>query len=242
LTENHNFENRRHHEHYEHHEHHEHHGMPPWARGMSADERGGYGRPPFRGRRGRGRGFSGGEPGFFGRGQKAGRGDVRAAILTLLAEQPMHGYQIIRELSERSGGVWSPSPGSIYPTLQLLEEEGLIRGQESDGKKVFTLTEAGQATLATRAPGRRAPWDEVGADVDSALIDLRDAIGQVAVAARQIAHAGTGAQVAGAKKLLIETRRGLYRILAEDPSVADVAEDTPTAEVVDDTPAGEGTL
>jgi len=194
---------------------------------MSPDDHGGYGRPAFRGRRGRGRGFPGGEPGFFGRGQKAGRGDVRAAILTLLAEKPMHGYQIIRELSERSGGVWSPSPGSIYPTLQLLEEEGLIRGQESDGKKVFTLTEAGQATLATRAAGRQAPWEEVGADVDAALIELRDAIGQVAAAVRQIAHAGTAAQVAAAKKLLIDTRRGLYRILAEDPSATDVADVTP---------------
>jgi len=166
-----------------------------------------------------------GEAGFFGRGQKAGRGDVRAAILTLLAEKPMHGYQIIRELGERSGGVWSPSPGSIYPTLQMLEEEGLIRGEESEGKKVFTLTEAGQAALATRAAGRRPPWDEVGADVDSALIDLRDTIGQVAVAVRQIAHTGTAAQVASAKTLLLETRRGLYRILAEDASA--VADDEP---------------
>jgi DNA-binding PadR family transcriptional regulator len=202
--------------------------MPSWAAGMNPDD---FGRPPFRGRRGRGRGFPGGEPGFFGRAHKAGRGDVRAAILTLLAEEPMHGYQIIRELNERSGGVWSPSPGSIYPTLQLLEDEGLIRGEESDGKKVFTLTQAGRDTLATRAAGRRAPWDEVGTDVDPALVDLRDAVGQVAAAVRQVAHAGTAGQVAGARKLLIETRRRLYGILAEEPSAAD---DTPS----DDTPNG----
>jgi DNA-binding PadR family transcriptional regulator len=222
LTEDHHFEDRR---------QHGRHGTPPWVRAMSPDEhgpggpggRGGRGQgggPPFGRRGGRG-GFAFGEPGFFGRGQKAARGDVRAAILTLLAETPMHGYQIIGELSERSGGVWSPSPGSIYPTLQLLEEEGLIRGAESDGKKVFTLTEAGLATLATRAEGRRAPWDEVGADVDSALVELRDAIGQVAGAARQIARAGTGAQVAQAKKLLVDTRRSLYRILAEDDAAED---------------------
>jgi DNA-binding PadR family transcriptional regulator len=211
---------------------HGHHGTPPWARAMSPDDRGDRGDhgdrdhgdrggPPFRRRRGGRRGFAFAEPGFFGRGQKAGRGDVRAAILTLLAEKPMHGYQIIGELSERSGGVWSPSPGSIYPTLQLLEEEGLIRGEESDGKKVFTLTEAGQAAHASRPEGRRAPWDQVGGDVDSALIDLRDAIGQVAGAVRQIARAGTDSQVAQAKKLLIDTRRGLYRILAEDDETED---------------------
>jgi len=220
MTEDKQFEHRHFEDrHFEDRRHHAHHGIPPWARAMNPDDRFG-GRPPFRGRRGR-RGFPGGEPGFFGRGQKAGRGDVRAAILTLLAEKPMHGYQIIRELGERSGGVWSPSPGSIYPTLQMLEEEGLIRGEESEGKKVFTLTEAGQAVLATRDSDRRPPWDEVGADVDSALIDLRDTIGQVAAAVRQIAHAGTAAQVARAKALLTETRRGLYRILAEDPSVVD---------------------
>jgi len=91
------------------------------------------GRPPF----GPGFGpFGFGGP-FFGRGPKVGRGDVRAAILVLLAEEPMHGYQVIQELAERSGGVWRPSPGSIYPTLQLLEDEGLIRGTEEDGKRRF---------------------------------------------------------------------------------------------------------
>ncbi|MFI5041337.1 MAG: PadR family transcriptional regulator [Acidimicrobiales bacterium] len=173
--------------------------------------------PPFRGRRGRGPRFGG--PGFggqgisgsfFGHGPRASRGDVRAAILALLAEAPMHGYQIIQEVGERSGGVWTPSPGSVYPTLQHLEDEGLVSSDEREGKKVFSLTQAGAATN----PGGRAPWEEVG--VDGRLIELRDGISQVAAAVRQIARAGTPAQVLAAKTVLADARRALYRILAED--------------------------
>ena len=101
--------------------------------------------------RGRGRGWGGDfgrHGGFgprFGRGPRAGRGDVRAAILALLAEEPMHGYQIITELTERSRGVWRPSPGSVYPTLQVMEDQGLVTADKSEGRRVFTLTEAGRA-------------------------------------------------------------------------------------------------
>jgi len=167
---------------------------------------------PFRGRRGRGPRFAGpGGPGsFFGHGPRASRGDIRAAILALLAETPMHGYQIIQEISERSGGVWTPSPGSVYPTLQHLEDEDLITSDQREGKKVFTLTDAGRATN----PGERAPWEEVG--VDGRLIELRDGIAQVAGAVRQIARGGTPAQVTAAKTVLADARRALYRILAED--------------------------
>ena len=99
-----------------------------------------------RGRHGRGQGMSG----FFGgRGPRAGRGDIRAAILALLTEQPMHGYQIMNELAERTGGVWRPSPGSIYPSLQMLQDEGLVKSVDQDGRRVFELTEAGHG-------GRRA--------------------------------------------------------------------------------------
>lgn len=185
-------------------------GGPPWGRAMSPEHHGAH----FGGRRGRGRRWA--EDAFFGRGPKAARGDVRAAILALLAEQPMHGYQIIRELGERTGGVWTPSPGSVYPTLQLLEEEGLVTGEVAEGKKVFTLTDAGRDAVAARPSGRPAPWDEVGADVDAALVDLHDAVGQVAGAVRQIAHAGTSHHIAAAKALLIDTRRALYRLLAEE--------------------------
>src|SRR6516164_6041252 len=105
---------------------------PPWVDEMTADQ------PPFRRRRGRARGFGPGfgpgSPGsFFGHGPRANRGDIRAAILALLAERPMHGYQIIQEITDRSGGVWAPSPGSVYPTLQHLEDEGLVTADTTEG-------------------------------------------------------------------------------------------------------------
>jgi DNA-binding PadR family transcriptional regulator len=157
-----------------------------------------------------------GFPGFLGRGPRAGRGDVRAAILALLAEQPMHGYQIMRELGERSGGVWRPSPGSIYPTLQQLEDEELVRPETGDaGRRVFTLTDAGREAQAAAAGGP-APWDEVGVEGDVTALELRDLVGQVVTAARQVLHAGETAQIAQAKDVLRDARRKLYRILAED--------------------------
>ncbi|HZQ57498.1 MAG TPA: PadR family transcriptional regulator [Acidimicrobiales bacterium] len=180
------------------------HEHPPWAAP-----------PPFGGRRGRRRNMGFGPPGaFFGPGPRA-RGDVRAAILALLAEAPMHGYQIITEITDRSQGVWSPSPGSVYPTLQALEEEGLVTSATADGKKVFSLTEAGRAADQGR-PGGRAPWEEVGDDVDAGLLQLRDGIAQVAGAVRQIARGGTTQQVAKARSVLAEARKSLYRILADD--------------------------
>ena len=157
-----------------------------------------------------------GFPGFLGRGPRAGRGDVRAAILALLAEQPMHGYQIMRELNERSGGVWRPSPGSIYPTLQQLEDEELVRPETGDGgRRVFALTDAGREAGAAAASGP-APWDAVGVEGDASALELRDLVGQVMNAARQVLHAGEPAQIAQAKDVLRDTRRKLYRILAED--------------------------
>ena len=193
------------------HEHDHDFGPPPWVRAMRAGEQ-----PQFPGRRGRGRGFGMGSAGsFFGHGPRASRGDVRAAILALLAESPMHGYQIISEITARSGGVWAPSPGSVYPTLQHLEDEDLVTSTTSDGKKVFSLTDAGRALNEART-STRAPWEEVGEDVDAALIELRDGLAQIAGAVRQIARGGTTAQVAAAKKVLADTRRALYRILAED--------------------------
>ena len=163
-------------------------------------------------------------PGFLGRGPRAGRGDVRAAILALLAEQPMHGYQIMRELGERSGGVWRPSPGSIYPTLQQLEDEELVRPETGDGgRRVFALTDAGREAQSAAAGGP-APWDEVGAEGDTTALELRDLVGQVMGAARQVLHAGESAQIAQAKDVLRDARRKLYRILAEDsPEPSDAA-------------------
>jgi DNA-binding PadR family transcriptional regulator len=159
-----------------------------------------------------------GGPGFGrrGRGGRAGRGDVRLGILTLLGEAPMHGYQIIQELSERSGGVWRPSPGSIYPTLSALEDEGLVKADQQEGKRVFELTDDGRAALADAAD-RPAPWDEVANDADVDLVTLRDRMAQVAAATMQVAHMGSKAQLEEAHKILGEARRRLYLLLAEDP-------------------------
>lgn len=168
------------------------------------------------GRRRRGhRGF--GPPGFerqfFGGGRKAGRGDIRATILALLAEEPMHGYQIIQELAERTGGVWRPSPGSVYPTLQQLEDEELVRETASEsGKRVYELTDTGREQAAS-AP---APWTTVAGENESELVALRDLAHQVLAATRQVAHAGTAAQIEAAQGVLRDARRALYRLLAEE--------------------------
>ena len=159
---------------------------------------------------------------FLG-GRKRGRGDTRAAIIALLAEQPMHGYQIMRELGQRSGGEWRPSPGSVYPTLQQLEDEELVEQQADTGKRIFALTAVGR-TLAEQATGE-APWEQVDAEAGDDSSALHDLAHQVLGATEQVVRAGTPAQVRQARALLKETRRGLYRLLAE----ADEDEAAPTA-------------
>jgi DNA-binding PadR family transcriptional regulator len=158
-------------------------------------------------------------PGGFGRGHGRGRGrrgNTRAAVLGLLLERPMHGYEMISELEARTGGVWRPSPGSIYPTLQLLEDEGLITSEESGGRKRFTLTEAGraEATRATEA-GQGRPWQEFDADHIAQAQEFREASFAVMNALRQVAMTGTPAQREKALATLQETKRKLYTILAE---------------------------
>jgi DNA-binding PadR family transcriptional regulator len=156
-----------------------------------------------------------------GRGRR-GRGDVRAAILALLAERPMHGYEMIQELEARTGGVWRPSPGSVYPTLQLLEDEALITGEEGEGRRRFTLTDAGRAE--TERQGQRAPWEEVTAGVAPAAWNLRDAIAQTAQAAWSVGAAGSEPQQSRAVEILNDARRRLYAILAEGDQPADEGE------------------
>lgn len=210
----------------EHHQHHRHdhdarHELfedgPRRARGgpRGGGPRGGgrFGGPGSRGH-GHGHGRRGGEEGFFGRGPRAARGDVRAAVLALLTEQPMHGYQIIRELAERTGGVWSPSPGSVYPTLQLLADEGLVASAEEGGKRVYSVTDAGRAVVAERG-GRPAPWDEVAGEADSGAVDVRALAMQVVAASRQVVQAGTAKDLEHVKAILTDARRGIYRILAD---------------------------
>ena len=157
-----------------------------------------------------------GGPGPFGRGGgRARRGDVRTALITLLAEEPRNGYQLMQEIERRSDGVWRPSPGSVYPALQQLEDEGLVRAEETDGRKLFHLTDAGrEAAAATGAEG--APWDAVSDSVDSDVWELFGVARQVGMAIFQIAQAGTAEQIAAAREILNNARRSLYGILAED--------------------------
>jgi DNA-binding PadR family transcriptional regulator len=155
-------------------------------------------------------------PGAFGPQGRARRGDTRAAILKVLAEQPMHGYQIIQELSQRSGGVWRPSAGSIYPTLQLLADEGLIVAEESSGKKVFSLTDAGKEAVEKLAE-TDAPWDVAAAFGDfSGIFALRDAGGRLASAVMQVGQAGDKAKIEAAVEILNGARKQIYTLLAED--------------------------
>jgi DNA-binding PadR family transcriptional regulator len=144
------------------------------------------------------------------------RGDVRAAILALLDERPMHGYEMIQELEERSDGMWRPSAGSIYPTLQLLEDEGLIVGEEHDGKRRFTLTDAGREAAAKRSAERPPPWEQAAEGADDERQELFASIKQFAPAVIQIAQVGTPDQAQRAKAILDDARKKLYAILAEE--------------------------
>ena len=152
----------------------------------------------------------------FGRGRRMRRGNVRAAILLLLEEEPRNGYQVMQEIEQRSEGAWRPSPGSVYPAFQLLADEGLIRGEARDGGNVFELTEAGRKHVEEHREQLGLPWQLAGDSVPEGVRELMQLAMQVGIATQQVTHAGTEAQRADAAKVLAETRRSLYRILAED--------------------------
>ncbi len=170
----------------------------------------GFGFPPF-------------PPGGHGHGHGHGRGgrgrgrrpNVRGAVLALLTERPMHGYEMIQEIDSRTGGAWRPSPGSIYPTLQLLEDEGVIAATDEPGggRKRFTLTEQGRPEAAEAA--QTPPWAEVAEDTINSWHDIRHAGAQAMNALRQVMMTGTDDQRERAAQVLDETRRKLYAILAE---------------------------
>ena len=184
------------------HARHRHHGGP----------RGGFG-GPF--------GFGPGGGGPRGRGRKARRGDIRTAALLLLNEEPRNGYQIMQEVEERSDGVWRPSPGSVYPALQQLEDEGLIRSQELEGRKLFQLTDEGRAYVQERGEDKQAPWEQMSGDVSDQAHELGRLIREVASAFSQVVKTGSEAQMGEARKVLAQTRKDLYRILADgDPEAA----------------------
>ena len=175
-----------------------------------------FGGPPFGGRGGFGRG---------GRG-RVRRGQIRTALLGLLADESMHGYEMIRRIEESSGGRWKPSPGAVYPTLQQLTDEGLVTVQEDGGKRVFSLTDDGRAALEGLSDEDREPWTADG-DVHP-MWELKPLIRQLAVAASSVLS-GTPDQAERGKAVLTDARRKLYAILAEEPDGSD-GSDVPTQE------------
>jgi len=149
-----------------------------------------------------------------GRHGRAGRGDVRTAILKLLAEEPMHGYQLMQEIAQRSDGVWKPSAGSVYPALAQLEDEGLVRQQDDGGRKVFTLTDEGRQYVEEHAGDLESPWDTVTGGVTDAMAESFGLMREVGFAAMQVLRSGDPDKVERGKAILAETRRQLYLVLA----------------------------
>ena len=172
------------------------HGPPPWVTGLFG--------PPHRG----------------SRGPKVRRGDVRAAILDVLATEPMNGYQVINQIAERTGGAWKPSPGSVYPTMQQLEDEGLVESTSVNGRSQSSLTDAGREYVDSHPEEMAATWrpfDQESAE-DDTTSDLRPAVGQVMGALWQVVTTGSPEQQAEAVRILAQTRRKLYGLLADgDP-------------------------
>jgi DNA-binding PadR family transcriptional regulator len=159
----------------------------------------------------------GGGPFGGGRGRRR-RGDVRAALMMLLAEEPRNGYQLMQTIEKRSGGRWRPSPGSVYPALAQLEDEGLVRATERDGARLFEITDAGRDHIQDRTD-QAPPWEMSEDPAFETLADLRSLMHQVAMAAGQVVHAGDEDQIQRAREVLTDARRTLYRILAQDEDV-----------------------
>jgi DNA-binding PadR family transcriptional regulator len=184
----------------------------PWERG--------FGRP--KGPREWAGGFGGQQGGWWPgppgapRGPKAGRGDVRAAILALLREGPRNGYQIMSEIEERSDGVWRPSPGAVYPALQQLADEGLIEAEESGGRRTFSLTDAGRRHVEENPETARPAWESMAQGEPGEVPGLFVAAARLGGSIVQMAHAGTPGQIHAAEQLLEQTRRRMYQILAGD--------------------------
>lgn len=179
-------------------------GPPPWIAGllqMAQNETKGWSPPPPRAR----------------------RGDVRAAILDVLAGGPRNGYQLIGEIAERSGGAWKPSPGSIYPTLAQLEDEGLVWADAESGRRSFRLTAAGEHYLDAHPDEVAAVWRpfaDDGGDPEGGFAALKPELGKLMGAVWQIVTTGTQQQQLDAIAIVIETRRKLYGLLADEPDEA----------------------
>ncbi len=179
-------------------------GRGPWG-GMAGDMWGGG---HWRGPMGMGGSWGGGR-------RRMRRGDMRRAVLSALVEGPGHGYEVMHRLEVRSGGLWRPSPGSVYPTLQMLEDEGMVHSTEQGGVRTYELTDAGRADAAAQAEGgESAPWES--GEGTEGLAALRQSMGQLLLAAKQVAMAGSPAQIERAVEIAQQSRRDLYQLLAED--------------------------
>jgi DNA-binding PadR family transcriptional regulator len=144
------------------------------------------------------------------------RGDIRTALLATLAENPGHGYDLIQALEDKSGGTWRPSPGSVYPTLQLLEDEGLVRSTERGGKRVFEITDAGREEAARRIEeAGGTPWELAGRGMRSAH-ELRRELAQLHMACKQVAITGNPTQAERTLAIVRDARKAIYQLLAED--------------------------
>ena len=150
------------------------------------------------------------------RGGRMQRGDIRTAVLAILAEEPGHGYDVIQRLEEKTDGAWRPSPGSVYPTLQLLEDEGLVRSVERDGKRVFEITEPGRQEAVQRIEAAGGtPW-EIALRSDGGVGDFRNAVRRLVVAATQVKQSGKQEQVDRMLEILKRARKEIYTMLAND--------------------------
>ena len=199
-------------------------GPPPWVAEMF-----GQGMGP-----GGGRHFGGGRGPWQRTGPRARRGDVRAAILDVLhadVEQNLNGYQVIQKIAERTDGAWKPSPGSVYPTIQQLEDEGLLATGEDAGRKVLRLTDAGRGYVTEHPDEMAAVWAPFAEQVDDdEAVNFKQVIGQTVGATVQVATTGTPDQREKAIEILGDTRRRLYGLLAEGPDAAEDLDDSDSEE------------
>jgi len=142
-------------------------------------------------------------------------------MLALLAERPMHGYEIMQELSARTNGAWKPSPGSVYPALGRLREEGFISGEGRGDRQAFRLTDRGTAEAEALRAESGPPWARYAEEDASGAAQLRESHDQLGEAVRQVARVGNADQQQRASAALDELRRKVYLILAEEPSIGD---------------------
>jgi len=179
-------------------------GPPPWVAQMFGAD------------------FAGGPGGGGRRRSRVRRGDVRSAILDVLhtSEEPVNGYQVIQQIAERTDGVWKPSPGSVYPTIAQLQDEGLVEDAPT-GRKAVQLTDEGSAYVESHAEEMAAVWAPFAEDDDDEAVNFKQVVGQTVGAIVQVMSTGTPDQRAKAQEILADTRRRIYGLLAEGPQDTD---------------------